>query len=139
MVSGPNESSVTFRKRIVVSHEPAMNKHLEAVLGSVGYEVKTTTRPLEVLGLAAEFRPDVVLIKLIAEIDGLKLSEHLAEHFPKVRIIVLGPLGNLEVDAKQYLKAKGIECKFLEAPFSQDELLDVVESSGFDELPTSHP
>src|SRR5579872_2194707 len=115
-------------KRILVSHEEAVNEAIEKVLSSAGYEAKTTTHPSEVLGLVREFAPDFALIKLVApEIDGLDLSEQLAARFPKVKVVLLGPFFDLKW-TETYLQDRGISCKFLDAPFGRNELLDVMES-----------
>ena len=131
--STPNEHdlsglAVRHVKRILVSHEEAVNEVIEEILSSAGYEVKTTTHPSEVLGLVREFAPDLMLIKLVApEVNGLDLSEQLVVRFPKVKIVIVGPFCDLKW-TETYLQDRGIGCKFLDAPFSRNELLDVVES-----------
>ncbi len=107
--STPNEHdlftlAVGHGKRILVSHEEAVNEAIEEILSSAGYEVRTTTHPSEVLGLAGDFAPDVALVKLVApEINGLELSEELAARLPRVKIVIVGPFSDLELGAKQYL------------------------------------
>jgi two-component SAPR family response regulator len=111
-----------------VSHEEAVNEVIEEILSSAGYEVKTTTHPSEVLGLVREFAPDLMLIRLVApEVNGLDLSEQLVVRFPKVKIVIVGPFCDLRW-TETFLQDRGIGCKFLDAPFSQNELLYVVES-----------
>jgi DNA-binding NtrC family response regulator len=117
------------RKRILISHEEAVNEVLEGELRSAGYETKVASHSSQVLELVEAFWPDVVLIQLIAEVDALKLSEQLARGFPRVKIVILGPLVGEELKVKQYLQKKGITCSFLELPFDRKEqLLDVLES-----------
>lgn len=131
--STPNEHdlsglAVRHVKRILVSHEEAVNEVIEEILSSAGHEVKTTTHPSEVLGLVREFAPDFALIKLVTpEVNGLDLSEQLVVRFPKVKIVIVGPFCDLKW-TETYLQERGIGCKFLDAPFSRNELLDVVES-----------
>lgn len=116
------------RKRILVSHEEALNEAVDRILCSAGYEVKTTAHPAEVLGLVGVFLPEVALIKLVApEINGLELSAQLATRFPNVKIVLVGPFCDLEW-TERFLQTNGINCRFLNAPFSQQELLEIVKS-----------
>jgi CheY-like chemotaxis protein len=115
--------AVGRRKRILVSHEEAVNEVVEKLLTSAGYEVKTTTHASEVLALVGDFRPDLVLIKLVApEIDGYRLSEQLAAHFPGLKIVIVGPLYG------EHVLDRGVACDALEAPFSKDDLLDMIKT-----------
>jgi PleD family two-component response regulator len=115
--------AVGRRKRILISHEEAVNEAAERILSSAGYEVKATTHASEVLALVAAFRPDLVLIQLVApEIDGYRLSEQLATHFPKLKIVIVGPLYG------EHVLDRGVVCDALDAPFSENELLDVIKT-----------
>jgi DNA-binding NarL/FixJ family response regulator len=56
----------------------------------------------EVLGLVAEFRPDVVLLDIsMPYLDGLEVTEQLAAEFPEVHVIIL----SMHADAEYVWRA----------------------------------
>jgi CheY-like chemotaxis protein len=115
--------AVGRRKRVLVSHQEAIIEVVENCLSSAGYEVKTTTHASEVLALVSDFRPDLVLIQLIdSEIDGYRLSEQLATHFLRPNVVIVGPLYGERV------QEKSAACDALDAPFSKEDLLNVVKT-----------
>lgn len=115
--------AVGRRKRILVSHQEAVIDAVERCLSSAGYDVKTTTHASEVLALVSDFRPDLVLIQLIdPEIDGYRLSEQLASHFLKSKVVIVGPLYGERV------LERSVACAALDAPFSEEDLLNVVRT-----------
>jgi len=95
------------------------------ILGSAGYEVKTTTHPSEVVAIAESFRPGLVFVELIApEIDGVKLSEELSRRFPQLKIVFTGD--QVEEKILRYLLDRGVSCDSLEPPFKRQNILDMV-------------
>lgn len=120
--------------------QEAINEVVGEILSSAGYEVKTTTHPSEVVALAAEFRPHVVLVGLVAqEIDGVTLSEQLAAGFPDLKIVLTGK--EVWEWAFRLLLHKGIMCDALECPFESKDLLGMINTwaSGSDYIdPATH-
>ena len=58
---------IKVRKRVLVAdHNEPVNHVIGAMLRSAGYEVRTTTHPSEVVAITREFRPNVVIIALVA-------------------------------------------------------------------------
>jgi len=125
---------------LATEDQERINGVVGEILSSAGYEVRTTTHPSEVLALAADFRPDVAFIGLIAqEIDGVTLSEQLAAGFPDLKIILTGE--DVWEWALRLLLHKGILCDALECPFERRDLLEMINTwaSGSDHIdPATH-
>jgi CheY-like chemotaxis protein len=117
------------RKRVLVAdHNEPINDSIEAILTSAGYEVRTTTHPSEVVSIVNEFMPDVAMIALIAEIDGVKLSEQLCRRFPLLKVVLMSTMSGPEfVKVLEYLLAKGIDCGALVMPFEREDLVSLMQ------------
>ncbi|MGB7282719.1 MAG: response regulator, partial [Candidatus Acidiferrum sp.] len=120
--------AINTRKRIIVADdEEALNEVFGEILKSAGYEIRTTVHPSEVVALVEEFRPDIAIIGLITpEIDGVKLSQKLFEHFPRLTIVLTGE--EVEEEILQHLLAHGINCDTLEPPLEKEDLLVLVKT-----------
>lgn len=78
----------------------------------------------EVLEIAEKCMPDVVLTDIkMPFMDGLKLSEHLREKFPTVKIIILTGFDEFEY-AQKALRLNAVE--YILKPISAQELTDVL-------------
>ncbi|HKV23843.1 MAG TPA: response regulator [Candidatus Acidoferrum sp.] len=116
------------RKRILVSYEEAINELFSEILSAAGHEVRTTTRPSAVLAVADEFKPDIALIKLVSEIDGLKLSEQLSLRFPGLKIVLLHTDSSFfQYEIVQTLLKSGVLSDTLELPCEREELLEKLD------------
>jgi len=75
---------------LVVDDEPLLLRTLVLALSHHGYEVSTAAAGRPAVKLAAETRPDVVLLDLgLPDIDGLEVIQKLVQQDPEVAIIVL--------------------------------------------------
>ncbi len=108
---------------LVVDDEPANVRLLERMLAEGGYrQVKSTTDSRQVLGLYAEFQPDLILLDLMMpHLDGIAVIQQL--HVPED---VFLPILVLTADATSEAKKRALEAgakDFLTKPFDRLEVM----------------
>ena len=105
---------------LVVDDEPQIRRALATNLTTRGYQVDLAATGEEALRLAAEHRPDVVVLDLgLPGIDGIEVVEGL-RGWTEVPIIVLS-VRDSEADKVAALDAGADD--FVTKPFGMDELL----------------
>ena len=114
---------VATKRILVVDDEPDVTELLSYRLKKEGYEVAVTNNPLEFMGMAREFAPDLfVLDIMMPELDGLKVCRMIRadKKLKTVPVVFLTARGEtedritgLELGADDYI------CK----PFDTKELI----------------
>jgi putative two-component system response regulator len=108
---------------LVVDDEPANVRLLERMLAEGGYrQVKSTTDSRQVLALAGEFQPDLILLDLMlpGELSGSQVLERIrAENGSEPKVLVVSALVNPTTAPK--LEAYG-NVETLGKPFKIKEL-----------------
>src|SRR5688572_8539872 len=114
---------------LVVDDEPELRDLIGRVLVDAGHRVTCAENGEQASRLISGERFDVVLTDVIMpEKDGMQVITELRRKHPEVRIVAMS--GGGHVSREQYLKiAKGLGAHaLLQKPFSNDELMQVVES-----------
>ena len=107
-------------KALVVEDEPALRRALQINLRSRGFDVATAATGAEALRLAADFRPDVVLLDLgLPDLDGMEVLAGIRGWSP-VPVVVLSARGTSQ-EKVAALDAGADD--YVTKPFSMDELL----------------
>src|SRR5437867_606689 len=108
---------------LVVDDEPANVRLLERMLAEGGYrQVKSTTDSRQVLALAGEFQPDLILLDLMMpHLDGIAVIQRL-----QIPDDVFLPILVLTADATSEAKKRALEAgakDFLTKPFDRLEVM----------------
>ena len=112
----------TGKRILVVDDEPDVTELVSYKLKREGYEVAVINDPLEIMGKAREFNPDLfVLDIMMPELDGLKICRMIRadNNLSAVPIIFLTARGEVED------RIKGLESgadDYLPKPFDTKEL-----------------
>ncbi|MCC5808530.1 MAG: response regulator transcription factor [Opitutales bacterium] len=118
-----------MNKRIlIVDDEPDVTELLRYKLKREGYEVAVVNNPLEFMGRAHEFRPELfVLDIMMPELDGLKICRMVRadSRLKSVPIIFLTARGEIE-DRIRGLESGGDD--YIAKPFDSKELLLRIKS-----------
>ena len=78
------------KRILIVEDEANIVVSLEFLLGQEGHEVKVATSGEDALALAADYRPDLVLLDvMLPGIDGFEVCRRLRGQQPRARIILL--------------------------------------------------
>ncbi|MGC9451590.1 MAG: response regulator [Oceanipulchritudo sp.] len=115
-------SNRTGRRILVVDDEPDVTELVSYKLKREGYEVEVINNPLEIMGKAREFNPDLfVLDIMMPELDGLKICRMIRadSKLSAVPIVFLTARGEVED------RIKGLESgadDYLPKPFDTKEL-----------------
>lgn len=106
---------------LVVDDEPAIHRFLKPSLAAEGYRVVQAATGREALRLAAEERPDVIVLDLgLPDIDGKEVIERLRHSGDRVPIVVLSARDR-ETEKIRALDLGADD--FVEKPFGVGELM----------------
>lgn len=116
---------------LILDDEKDMRSVLREVLETGGHEVYEAEDGDKGVAVYRQEQPDVVITDIIMpEKNGLEAIQELRREFPEVRIIAISTGGSLFESNSLYLNfAKEIGAdRILPKPFSNQEILDAVES-----------
>ena len=129
---GLDQLSKPARKKgrvLLVANQEAVLEVAEQLLLADGYEVRCTRQPLEAVGLAKTFQPDVTLLELLMPVmDGIRLGRDLSDCLPRTKIVLWIQSDLLGSDQLEAFQREGYDFASLPAPFEREELLKKVES-----------
>ena len=118
-----------MNKRILVADdEPDVTELLRYKLKREGYEVAVVNNPLEFMGRAHEFRPDLFILDvMMPELDGLKICRMVRadSRLKSIPIFFLTARGEIE-DRIRGLESGGDD--YIAKPFDSKELLLRIKS-----------
>ncbi len=119
------DDKLTEGNILVVDDQEANVRLLERILQRAGYSnVASTTDPRLVLGLYAQFEPDLIVLDLVMpHMDGFEIMEELGKRVPEgtyLPILVL--TADVTPQARQRALSMGAR-DFLTKPFDHDEAL----------------
>jgi pilus assembly protein CpaE len=107
---------------LIVDDIPETRDHLSKLLGFEGDidVVGAASSGVEALRLAAELRPDIVLMDInMPDMDGIATTEQLSRDIPTASIIMMSVQGEADYLRRSMLAGAR---EFLVKPFSSDEL-----------------
>ena len=112
---------------LIIDDEPGIVRSLDRVLQDKGYRVVTAGSGGQGMEMAANVRPQVVILDLrLPDGDGLPLIRDIQRVDPAIRVIVITAFGDLKL-AIEAMKAGAAD--FLKKPYEMDELLLAVENA----------
>jgi DNA-binding response OmpR family regulator len=113
-------------KVLVIDDEPAIVRFLQRALESSGYGVHSATAGAEGLRIAAEQKPDLVVLDLaMPGLSGTAVLAALVAQDPSLRVIVVSAMDDVEGRVR-CLDAGAVD--FIGKPFAVAELLARVRS-----------
>lgn len=111
---------------LLIEDDPSITKGLELNLGLEGYQVRAASDGPPGLKLAADWKPDLVLLDvMLPSMSGWDVCRELRRRYPALPILILSAKG-AEVD-----KVKGLDLgadDYLSKPFGLGELLARVKA-----------
>jgi len=116
-------SNLVGKRILVVDDEPDVTDLLKFKLSREGYVVEAINNPLEILGKAREFSPDLFLLDIMMpDLDGLKIARMIRADgkLNAVPIVFLTARGEIED------RIKGLELgadDYIAKPFDSKELV----------------
>jgi len=109
---------------LVVDDDPELIEVVQAILRSVGYEVRSASNGMEAIEAAAQRTPAVVLLDvMMPEMDGWECARELrSRHGRSMRIVIVTASAHARARADQIGDIDDV----LSKPFDVDQLLGVV-------------
>ncbi len=115
------------RRVIIVDDDASQAEFAAAILSNAGMDTLAIDDPREVLALASEFHPDLILIDLyMPELSGEELTMLLRRRREYRGIPLIYLSGELEKDRQNAALAAGAD-EFLEKPIRPKKLIKLVE------------
>jgi two-component system OmpR family response regulator len=122
---------------LVVDDETNIADLLSTGLSFFGFDVRTAHRGTEALAVAAEFRPQLLLLDvMLPDVDGFELCRQLRQSAPQTAVIFLTARNRTE-DAIAGLSLGGDD--YINKPFSLDEVVARIRAVLRRAQPTSTP
>jgi two-component system response regulator FixJ len=122
------ETSVPAERTIhVVDDDPAIRRSLAQLLDAAGFKVVSYETPFAFLDAAFDLTPGCVLLDIkMPGMDGLEVQALLQRANVAVPVVVVTGQGDVQ-SAVRAMKAGAVD--FLEKPYSDDSLIDAIESA----------
>jgi len=115
------------RRVLVIDDDRAFREILEAVLVDAGYEPSAASGGLSGLELAADRRPDLVLLDLrMADLEGLEVLARLKAADPEVAVVMMTAYGTIKT-AVEAVRRGAFD--FLTKPFDLEELKTTIRNA----------
>jgi len=113
---------------LVVDDEPDYPQLLGLILTKEGFEVRTAASGKEAYEVAAQFRPDVLVVDWMLEgsDDGLVVAETLAKANPALQTVLITGYPSLTLE---HHVQRMPSVRFLTKPFTLSHLVDMVRGA----------
>jgi putative two-component system response regulator len=118
-----DQNQLRSARILIVDDEKAYVQLLQRFLESAGYrQVRTTTDPHSVVGIVAEFNPDLILLDLrMPDMDGIAVMQELVPYTSHFYLPILVLTGDITEEAKRKSLSGGAK-DFLNKPFDLTEV-----------------
>jgi FixJ family two-component response regulator len=110
----------------VVDEDIFVQKSLELLIRSEGWQPETFDTAEQFLGRTRPLVPSCLILNLSRDLNGLEMQKQIARERAEIPIIVISGYGDIPTTV-QAMKAGAVE--FLLKPFSNDVLLDAIRES----------
>ena len=119
---------MSLKRVLVIEDEEDIAEIITMILATQNYEVKSVLNPVEALGVAAEFIPDVVLLDLtMPQMSGWEVYKQFRAHETLSNV----PIAIVTAKAEEFDAVVGLHIMkanaYIAKPFGKQELLDKVE------------
>ncbi len=117
---------------LVIDDEPEFANFVRKVAENCGYEVRTTSSPVEFRRLSRDWQPSHIIIDLVMpEADGVEILRFLAGELSAARIFIMSGFDSRVVDAARRLGTeRGLDIVgTLQKPLRAKELAEVLEAN----------
>ncbi|MBL7131677.1 MAG: response regulator [Candidatus Omnitrophica bacterium] len=120
-------SNAPFKKILLVDDEEEVLTHVSNILRRANYEVISTTRGKEAVGLAINQRPDLIILDIVMpDMGGSEVVATLCENPSTANISIILLTGILTKQEEESLGKKAGKHHIMAKPITGKELLDKV-------------
>ena len=119
------QTKLASSRILIVDDEVGNVRLLEEILGSAGFPMcRSTTKPVEISDICADFQPDLILSDLhMPNMDGIAVMEQLSKTLPlRRRLPVMILTADASPEARERAFAKGA-ADFMVKPFNPAEVV----------------
>lgn len=112
---------------MVIDDEPIVGKRLKPALEKSGFTVECFESPAAAMARLAEKEFDIVVTDLRMEgMDGIQILEHVMEHCPRTRVVLITGYATVEVAREALVKGA---FDFISKPFKPNDLRAVINKA----------
>lgn len=118
-----------MKKIVIVDDSSLMRKALRKIYEQMGFHVEAEfSSGLQALRGIKEIKPDLVSLDIILpEMNGIEIFEHLSEHLPQVKVVVVSVLGNVDA-IEQKITPRLDTATLVAKPFDIESIRTALES-----------
>ncbi len=112
---------------MVIDDEPIVGKRLKPALEKSGFTVECFESPKAAMERLAEKEFDIVVTDLRMEgMDGIQILEHVMQHCPRTRVVLITGYATVEVAREALVKGA---FDFISKPFKPNDLRAVINKA----------
>jgi len=127
MAEGESAGGIGELSLMVIDDEPIVGKRLKPALEKSGFTVECFESPAAAMKRLAEKEFDIVVTDLRMEgMDGIQILEHVMEHCPRTRVVLITGYATVEVAREALVKGA---FDFISKPFKPNDLRAVINKA----------
>ncbi|MEJ2186330.1 MAG: response regulator [Gemmatimonadota bacterium] len=112
---------------MIIDDEPIVGKRLKPALEKSGFTVECFESPAAAMARLAEKAFDIVVTDLRMEgMDGIQILEHVMEHCPRTRVVLITGYATVEVAREALVKGA---FDFISKPFKTNDRRAVINKA----------
>ncbi|MDK2125974.1 GGDEF domain-containing response regulator [Parachitinimonas caeni] len=117
----------TPQRILIVEDSKAMADYIGRILQDAGFDTRVLTQPLQVLGVLAEFSPDLILVDMyMPECSGVELAAVVRQQDAFVSVPIVFLSGEQSTERQLEAMATGAD-DFLTKPFLPEQVVAAVK------------
>ncbi len=117
----------TQQRILVIEDSKAMASYISRILQDAGFDTRALTQPLQVLGVLAEFSPDLILVDMyMPECSGVELAAVVRQQDAFVSVPIVFLSGEQSTERQLEAMATGAD-DFLTKPFLPEQVVAAVK------------
>jgi CheY-like chemotaxis protein len=116
----------TSKKILIIDDEQTTLMYLSSLLERANYEVISTTKGKEVLGLALNYKPDLIILDIVLpDIDGGEVAAILAKNNSTADIPIIFLTGIMKKDEETFAGKTG-KRYVIAKPVTREKLIETI-------------
>lgn len=115
------------RRLLIVDDYPHVADMLAWLLGRFGYDIRTTTDAFQALGIAEEFRPEVVLLDIgMPDLNGFETAKRIRKQPWGAGIVLIAISGHWAEEHEQLSREAGFDA-LARKPLQVNHIVNLME------------
>jgi DNA-binding response OmpR family regulator len=115
------------RRLLIVDDYPHVADMLAWLLGRFGYDIRIATDAFQALGVAAEFRPEIVLLDIgMPDLNGFETAKRIRKESWGAGIVLIAISGHWTEEYEQMSREAGFDAH-ARKPFQVNDIVNLMD------------